>query len=97
MDAALVLVLPRPAAGAIVLARLDAAGARHAADAGIAVIHQRMVGQLVPLREGFQLVLIPIPQRIEPEAALEIFHRFHHGARAGLETLTAGDLGLERL
>ena len=97
MDAAFVLVEAGPAPGAIVLARRDPPRAGHAADGGIAVLHQGMARQLVRLGIGFQFRPGPLPQRIEAEAAFELFHRLHAGAFAGLEALAPGDLGVERL
>src|ERR1051326_2975444 len=70
VNAALVLVEARPASGAIALACRDATRAGHAADGGIAVHHQRMLGKVVLVDIAREVRQAPIHQWIETEAAI---------------------------
>src|ERR1051326_8251135 len=95
VDAAFVLVETGPAAVAIAFAGVQPPGAGNAADGGIAVLHQRMARQRVLGEIRFEIAGAPLGQRIEAEAALEIFDRGHGGAGMGLEALASGDDGIE--
>src|SRR5882757_5631560 len=68
VDAAFGLVEAAPAAGALVLAGEDAGGAGHAADRGIALGDERMLGQVVADHVGAEVVGRPARQRIDLDA-----------------------------
>ena len=68
MDAAFGLVVPAPAAVALVLAVGDARRAGHAADRAEAVGDQRMLGQIVELAVGGEVVLRPVGERVDLDA-----------------------------
>src|SRR5258708_28889807 len=64
VDTAFALVAATPAPGALILARLDSRGARHAADRGIAFRHQRMLGEPMASGVGLQLGRRPGGERV---------------------------------
>src|SRR5699024_5854131 len=67
VDSALLggVVLPPPASGAVVLARLDGPGARGAAEAGVALAVERVDRYPVVLDVGLDLVPLPVGERVD--------------------------------
>src|SRR5919201_3998681 len=99
VDAALELVRAGPAAGPLVLAADDRARARHAADRGIALVVQRVVGNLVDVEVGLNALRVPVDDVLHlpdvvPFRPLELLRV---RARDGLLAADAGDPRVVRL
>src|ERR1700722_9068636 len=95
MDAALDLASPPPTSGPLILAGLDRARARQAADGWKALGHQR-----VPRQSGvgnvFQHVArAPADKRVDLDPLAFGFEQRQGRPNCGLETLTAGDPGVK--
>src|SRR2546423_12140342 len=72
VDAALELVAPRPAPGALVLARLDRTRARDAADGWVARVVQRVVRNLVHVDVRPDALRVPVDERLHLPAAVRL-------------------------
>src|SRR5690242_8393371 len=81
VDAALGFGEPGPAAGAQILAGAGLARARTAANAGVALVEQRVVGHLVGVDVAPHIALGPVGQRVDLQQVM---------ARAPLNQLGAG-------
>src|SRR5581483_5075926 len=97
MQAALDLVGAAPAAGARIFARLYGAGAVGAADARVAAVVQRVVGQLVLDDVCPDLRLAPARERVQLDhVELRVpLHERRLTARARLVTAQTGEIGVE--
>src|ERR1700735_1292686 len=97
MDAALDLASPAPAAGPLVLARLDRARAGQAADRRKALGGKGMPGQS-GVSDIFQHVArAPADERVDLDPLALRFEQRQGRARRALKTLTAGDPGVKSL
>src|ERR1700728_2780276 len=95
MDAALDLASPAPAAGPLVLARLDRARAGQAADRRKALGGKGMPGQS-GVSDIFQHVArTPADERVDLDPLALRFEQGQGRARRALETLTAGNPGVK--
>src|ERR1700722_19868175 len=97
VDTALDLAPPAPTAGPLVLARLDRAGARQAADGRKALGDQRMSGQSGVSDIFEHVARVPADQRIDLDPLALGFEQRQGRARRALETLPAGDPGVKPL
>src|SRR5450631_1407147 len=97
MDAAFLVLwlLPPPTPGANILAGFNGARARRTADAGIAAIVQRIVGNAVPAQILPDVGVDPVGERIElpqPVRLIEFLHR-HIRSRRRLRAALSRDPG----
>src|SRR3990167_7266651 len=97
VDAALGLFEAAPTAGALVLAGLHARGAGDAADRGIALRHERMLGKLVSGRMGLEVGGRPVGERVDLDALAVGLEEIQPRADGILEALAAGEPGVEAL
>src|SRR5262245_5439141 len=93
VDAAFVFGVAGPAALTVALPLGHAACAGHAADRRIAGIEQGMLGELMAIDIGHEIIERPIEQWIEADAAVGHFHLFHARAGGGLEALAPSHRG----
>src|SRR5439155_13804151 len=95
VEAALGLRRPYPAAGALVARVMARAGARLAAEAGVALGEERMDGDVVRSQVGLDVGPHPVRQGLHPErAALQDLEALGALARVGLIASHARDPAL---
>src|SRR5690349_1006282 len=90
VQAAFLLPRPTPAAGAVILAGTYGSSARPAADAGIAAVVQRIIGDIVLGDEVPDILFRPVQERVDLHQ-LELGIPLHDGRLASVRGLVLAD------
>ena len=72
MNATFGFGLPRPAARAVIHAGAGAKGTRGTANRGVAIIGQRMPGQVMGIKIGIDIIFTPMREGVELEPPCRI-------------------------